>query len=144
MNKNEVEFLNALRKIGFSRSLCESVNGIRKSVFESEEDFAESTDESKYEMVRRAIATYRWANSIDAMYGVYCPELDGRTLEPEVGDIMILDKDGVEAWAHKQTETHGPGIIVTGLPEKDCERLMDWDDDYYTKMQDFIESFVNR
>ncbi len=38
MNKNEVEFLNALRKSGFSRSLCESVNDIRKAVFESEDD----------------------------------------------------------------------------------------------------------
>ena len=35
MKKSEVEFMNALRKAGFSRSLCESVNTIRKAVFES-------------------------------------------------------------------------------------------------------------
>ena len=34
MKKSELEFVEALRKVGLSRSLCESVNDIRKAVFE--------------------------------------------------------------------------------------------------------------
>ena len=36
MKKSEVEFVEALRKVGFSGTLCESINKIRKVVFESE------------------------------------------------------------------------------------------------------------
>ena len=37
MNRSEIEFLNALRKVGLSASLCESVNEIRRAVFEESE-----------------------------------------------------------------------------------------------------------
>ena len=33
----EREFVEALRKIGFSATICESINGIRKAVFETSE-----------------------------------------------------------------------------------------------------------
>lgn len=38
MKKSEEKFLEALEKVGLSRSLCESINDIRKAVFESEEE----------------------------------------------------------------------------------------------------------
>lgn len=34
MKKSEVEFVDALRKVGLSKSICESVNNIRKVIFE--------------------------------------------------------------------------------------------------------------
>ncbi len=37
MKKSELEFVEALRKIGFSAPICESINGIRKAVFETSE-----------------------------------------------------------------------------------------------------------
>jgi hypothetical protein len=38
MKKNEEEFIKALVETGLSSSLCESINDIRKAVFESEGD----------------------------------------------------------------------------------------------------------
>ena len=38
MKKSEEKFLESLEKAGLSRSLCESINDIRKAVFESEEE----------------------------------------------------------------------------------------------------------
>ena len=38
MKKTEAEFVSSLRKAGFPGSLCESINEIRKAVFESEEE----------------------------------------------------------------------------------------------------------
>jgi hypothetical protein len=38
MKKSEEKFLEALEKVGLSRSLCESINDIRKAVFENEEE----------------------------------------------------------------------------------------------------------
>ena len=52
MKKSEVEFLNALRKVGLSRSLCESVNGIRKAVFEAEEDI---TPDNVFRMIETVL-----------------------------------------------------------------------------------------
>ena len=36
LSKTEIEFLCSLKKIGISKSLCESVNGIRRAVFEND------------------------------------------------------------------------------------------------------------
>ena len=36
LSKTEIEFLDSLKKIGISKSLCESVNGIRRAVFEND------------------------------------------------------------------------------------------------------------
>ena len=37
MKKNEIDFMRALREVGFPSSLCESINEIRSVIFESEE-----------------------------------------------------------------------------------------------------------
>lgn len=47
MQNREVEFVRSLRKAGLSSSLCESINDIRKAVFESEE---EEPSSKKYEL----------------------------------------------------------------------------------------------
>jgi hypothetical protein len=38
MTNDEIEFLNALKRVGFSRSICESICEIRKAIFEGEEE----------------------------------------------------------------------------------------------------------
>ena len=43
MKKNEVEFLNALKKVGFSGSLCESISDIRKAIFENDDKSDKAT-----------------------------------------------------------------------------------------------------
>ena len=44
MKKNEVEFVRALSKIGLSRTLCESINDIRKTIFEESENEPEQNE----------------------------------------------------------------------------------------------------
>ena len=51
MKRNEVEFVDALRKIGFSNSICESINDIRKAIFEGE-DGSDNSDLSKDESTK--------------------------------------------------------------------------------------------
>lgn len=38
MNESENEFINSLRRVGIPNSLCESINDIRRIIFENEEE----------------------------------------------------------------------------------------------------------
>lgn len=56
--QREREFIDALRRVGFSRSVCESINEVRKAVFEGREIYYSYTDgrgKMDYETVMKKI-----------------------------------------------------------------------------------------
>ncbi len=73
MRKSEEKFLEALEKVGLSRPLCESINDIRKAVFESEGEstgdirdlLAEKDEEDWYKEFEENLIHNRFSNDHD-------------------------------------------------------------------------------
>ena len=100
MKKSEVEFVDALRKVGLSRSLCESVNDIRKVIFEPEEEPVEQTGDKKYELtdemtkLEKVEAVIRKVASLVSMDRIY-PNIYDTNARTRSGDVLrqIFDED---------------------------------------------------
>lgn len=87
MKKIEVEFVEALRKVGFSGTLCESINNIRKVIFENEEEL------SKDQVFQKIIEEYKRTRDIDVFDEFYYIGKGRKVVEIE-GKFNVIDKEG--------------------------------------------------
>lgn len=91
MKKSEVEFVEALRKVGFSRSICESINDIRKVIFEEASPEESLSFEEKVE---------KYNETHDRSLFDYVSDFDeeGYTEVVLDGKHNFIDKDGNLLW----------------------------------------------
>ncbi len=98
MKKSEVEFVEALRKVGLSRSLCESVNDIRKAVFESEEYDEHSGELEVSDEFQKKVEEYNETHDRSLFDYVSDFDEEGYTEVVLDGKHNFIDKDGDLLW----------------------------------------------
>ena len=119
MKKSEVEFVEALREVGLSKSICESVNNIRKVIFEESSPEESLSFEEKVEKYNEThdIGVFDYVERFNDFDGDYVivtlgnkdnivDEKEGKLLFSEwfddiddhaFGDYIIVERDGKES-----------------------------------------------
>ena len=108
--KHEIEFLEALKEIGISRSLCESINDIRRAIFEGEEEPSgkkyELTDETmEVEDSEKNIHTLHRIKSLKEIEDIKVGDLGG-WIESEKN----LNQEG-ECWVYDDSKVYGNASV---------------------------------
>ncbi len=93
MKKSEVEFVETLREVGLSKSICESVNNIRKVIFEESSPEESLSFEEKVEKYNETHDRSLFDDVDDS-----CFDEDGCTEVVLDGKYNFIDKDGNLLW----------------------------------------------